>query len=187
MKTVTETHEGVAVEFYFDANTEANVRAYRDSIYEKGIKPVLGEMNDRPHISLAVFGKTDNDKLINLTERFSKNIGEFEIKLGAIGIFPTPDNVLFLIPVPNCIFLDIHRAYHTELINAGLTSSQYYLPGNWVPHCTVEFDLSDSQLRKAVHLSKEIFKPLCGSMSEIGVVAFRPINYLADFALTKKD
>lgn len=183
MTTLPWNHEGIAVELYFDAQAERKIRSFREEMYQGGITPVLGTLDDRPHISLAVFGRTDPEKLVQLSRSFALTLKPFPIQLSAIGVFPTRDNVLFLIPAANTALMTIHAAFHQLLQQERITSSQYYLPGNWVPHCTIESDISNPQLKKAVHLGKSLFVPVSGSITELGVVAFRPINYLADFTL----
>lgn len=175
--------EGLAVEFYFDQETEAKVFAFRDALYRQGISRIQGQMNDKPHISLGVFPKTNTDKLINLTEEFSQSLDSFQFQLNAIGVFPTPENVFFLIPIPSRKLLSIHSRFHRLLKKEDLLVSDYYLPGKWVPHCTLEFNLPDEDLSRAILLSKAQFKPITGTIIQIGVVAFRPIEYMAHFDL----
>lgn len=175
--------EGLAVEFYFDPETEAKVFAFRDTLYRQGITRIQGLLNDKPHISLGVFPKNASEKLIDLTGEFSKSVKSFQFELSALGIFPTPENVFFLIPVPSRTMLSIHGRFHRLVKKEGLPVSEYYLPGKWVPHCTLEFNLPEEDLCRALLLSKAQFKPITGTIIQIGVVAFRPIEYLAHFDL----
>ena len=52
----------------------------------------------------------------------------------------------------------------------------YYLPGNWVPHCTVAIDLSATEVIEAVVYCREAFQPISGQFREIGLVEFRPVK-----------
>ncbi len=175
--------EGLAVEFYFDPEVEQRIFAFRDSIYKQGITPIQGLMHDKPHISLAVLPKMNAETLIRMTEEFAKSFRCFSFQLSAIGVFPTPENVFFLYPVPSQRLLDMHAEFHYMLKKEGLRPSDLYLPENWVPHCTLEFNLPDDELSRAVMLSKAQFKPITGRITQLGVTAFRPIEYLAQFNL----
>jgi len=175
--------EGLAVEFYFDRETEEKVFAFREALYRQGISRIQGLLNDKPHISLGVLPKNNSEKVIKLTEEFSRSINSFQFELNAVGVFPTPENVFFLIPIPNRKLLSIHARFQRLLKKEGLPVSDYYLPGKWVPHCTLEFNLPDEDLSRAILLSKAQFKPITGTIKQIGVVAFRPIEYLAHFDL----
>ncbi len=181
-KSITE---GYAVELFLDAEAEAKVLAFRDIIYRDGVQPVQGLMNDKPHISLAVFPRVDSQQLIALTEEYTKNLSRFKFRLGAAGTFPTSGNVLFLYPVPSLEMLKAHADFHHRLQLAGLQSSPYYFPGNWVPHLTLEFDIAREELCQSVGIFKENFEPIDGEFTQVGVVGFRPVEYLASFDLKK--
>jgi len=177
------TPQGYAVELYFDAQTEKDILDFRESIYQSGVTPVLGKLNDRPHISLAVFGQHDPKMLVDLSAEFSPQKSHIPIRLEAVGAFPTDSNVVFLLPAPSFELLQIHRDFHKILEKEKVHSSNYYLPDRWVPHCTIESGLSDDQFDLAVTLCKRHFTPIGGCLTAVGVIAFRPLDYLAEFPL----
>ncbi|MCP4140071.1 MAG: 2'-5' RNA ligase family protein [Chloroflexi bacterium] len=176
---------GYAVEFYFDSQTEKSVLNLRHILAEQGISSTLGNLKDRPHISLAVFSDVDCDNLIELTKVFSNHSEPFNFQLGAISTFLTDENVLYLSPIPTRQLLDCHLRFHTQLEKDKLIPSKYYLPTNWMPHCTVEMNIPNEQFARAVEICKKTFSPLHGSFQEIGVVKFRPIKKLAVCTLGK--
>jgi hypothetical protein len=179
-----KTREGYAVELYFDSASEKTYFNFREDMYQNtGITPVLGNMNDRPHISLAVFGCIDPDPLIDLCrDYFAKSYG-FPFQLGAVGTFFGKENVLYLTPVPSIELLNLHKDFHVRLKDKRIHSSEYYLPGSWIPHCTVEFEIPDDHFSKAILYARQHFTPIYGSLSLAGVVGFRPVEYLAEFIL----
>lgn len=177
--------EGVAVELFLDPVAEDKVLKFRDIIYSEGIKPVQGLMEDKPHVSLAVLPTTDATEVIHLTREFAKSIPRFAFRLGAVGTFPTRDNVLFIYPVPSVTLLNVHAGFVAQVVAAGIKCSPYYLPGVWVPHLTLEFDISSDELCRSVKIFKENFTPIDGEFTQLGVVGFRPIKYLDQFDLLK--
>jgi 2'-5' RNA ligase len=181
-KSITE---GFAIELYLDEESEAKVLAFRDTIYSDGVQPVLGLMNDKPHVSLAVFPRVDGQKLLDVTSEFATTLTRFNFRLGAVGTFPTADNVLFLYPVPSTRLLDVHAELHARLQHTGIASSQYYHPGNWVPHLTLEFNIAREELCRSVGVFKENFTPISGEFTQLGVVSFRPIEYLGSYDLRR--
>lgn len=182
-KSITE---GFAIELFLDAEAEKKVLSFRDIIYREGVQPVQGLMNDKPHISLAVFPKVDGQKLQKLTEEFAHTLTAFEFRLGAVGTFPTSDNVLFLYLVPSPKLLEVHARLHESLKRGGLESSPYYSPGKWVPHLTLEFNLAREELCRSVGIFKENFTPIDGKFTQLSVVGFRPIEYLGNYDLKKE-
>ena len=186
-KDSQKTPQGFAVELYFDAKTEKSIFAFRDAFYKEGITPVLGSLGDRPHISLAVFAEIDQACLLDLTQEFAAKMSGFPVELSAIGTFPTPDNVLFLIPVPTIRLLKTHREFHEQLKCSAIRSSSYYHPGKWVPHCTIEFELPDRQFTKALKTAHQLFQPIKGEFHSLGIVSFRPIHYVSEYLFTKEE
>lgn len=175
--------KGYAVELYFDKKMEDDFFAFRESLYKLGINPVLGNLGDRPHVSLAVFGDVEIEQVIKITSIFAPQCNPFPASLSAFGAFPTKSNVVFLQPVPSQSLIELHKSFHQLLQENNILSSHYYLPGQWVPHCTLEFELPDDQFNLALQLCKEHFSPIHGTFASVGVIAFRPIAYLAEFLL----
>lgn len=177
--------KGYAVELYFDKKMEDDFFSFRESIYKLGINPVLGNLGDRPHVSLAVFGDMDIEQVIRITSSFASQCNQFPAQLSSFGAFPTKSNVVYLQPVPTQPLLELHTLFHQYLKENNIPSSHYYLPGQWVPHCTLEFEIPDDQFNLALQLCKKHFSPIHGFFSSVGVIAFRPIAYLAEFLLQK--
>jgi 2'-5' RNA ligase len=175
--------QGFAIQLYFDSTTEKQIFAFRESVYQLGITPVLGKMGDRPHVTFAVFGQEDAENLKRIAHDFSLGMRSFAVELAAIGVFPTSDNVVYLTPVPSFELIKTHSAFHRVLKREKLKPSKYYLPDRWVPHCTLEFEQPDDQYYRGVELFKKNFSPIRGQFFELGVVAFRPIEYLAEYPL----
>lgn len=180
-----KTPEGFAVELYFDSETEHAIRGFREKVYAAGVEPVIGKLGDRPHVSLAVFGSVDIPCLKEMVKEFALQNPPFPVILSAIGTFPTSDNVLFLSPVPTSHLLLLHRKFHRQLTCEHLRSSSYYHPQKWVPHCTIELELPVEQFTTALTAAHKFFIPLKGQFASMGIVSFRPVQYLAEYQFRK--
>jgi 2'-5' RNA ligase len=90
-----------------------------------------------PHISLAVFGKVVRSELVKAVEIFAGKTPPFTVSFSSLGIFPGIKNVVFLAPVVTKRLLDIHGRFHEILQSRKIQSDCVYLPGKWVPHCTI--------------------------------------------------
>lgn len=177
---------GYAVLLYFDDQTEQSILNLRHALIEQGFPSMLDKVGDRPHISLAGFSTVDCDILISLVQEYANDMEPFNVQLGAIGTFPTNENVLFLSPAPTIQLLTYHQEFHQQLSKSKLISSPYYAPTNWIPHCSVEMNIPDEQLPKAIEFCSKIFKPIFGQFQEIGVIEFQPIKHLAKWPLIVK-
>ena len=167
---------GFAVEMYFDEKTEKSLRDLRKILTDAGVKPVLDEIGDRPHISLAVFSQVDVDVLLEEVEGFAKETRPLPLTLGAIGAFATADAVLFLTPAITQDLMDVHWDFHQLLGDLKMHPHAYYQPDRWVPHSTVAQNVEEGMVGKAFDVMRKSFKPISGKLVEMGLVRFRPVE-----------
>ena len=175
---------GYAIELFFDDASERAVRSMWDGIGAALGKPSLSELGARPHVSLAVYDDDlDATGFQESLREFANSIDPFDLCLSSVGTFPGDEGVVFLAPVVTRRMLAVHAQFHevfSEHENAGMG---YYLPGNWVPHCTVAIDLSANEVTEAIAYGREAFHPISGRFQEIGLVEFRPVTELITLKL----
>jgi 2'-5' RNA ligase len=174
---------GFAVELYFDPQTEKSLRDLRKVLTNAGVSPVLDEIGDRPHISLAVFSQIDPDELLEELKDFAGELDMMSITLSAVGSFPTADAVLFLAPAITQELMDVHWDFHQLLADLKLHPHAYYLPDRWVPHCTIAQNIQPELVATAFDVCRKSFKPVNAKITEIGLVRFRPVVSLGSFPL----
>ena len=174
---------GFAVELYFDPETERAIRGLRAVLARCGVRPVLDELGDRPHISLAVLPRLDVGLLARRLEDLAAVTEPFAVSFGAVGAFPTDAGVLFLSPAASGALLSAHAALHRVMAAVPVHSDPYYLPGNWVRHCTVAQEVEMDAMARAFDACRRSFRPISGVVRELGLVRFRPIQPLYALAL----
>lgn len=65
----------------------------------------------------------------------------------------------------------MHRAFHLHMGSFAAYNIAHYVPGRWVPHCTVAEGLGRDQLAQAVRLCMEHGRlPLTGSVRTVGLI-----------------
>src|ERR1051325_3964177 len=101
-----------AVLLYFDRQTEQHILDLRRALSEAGLLSTTNAMSVRPHISLAGFLEGEPEALLSLVQAYAKGLEPFRVQLSAIGLFPTPENVLFLSPAPTSQLLAHHQEFH---------------------------------------------------------------------------
>ena len=114
---------------------------------------LMSRIGASPHLSLAVFDSVDTSRLIDVVRSFAESTQAFNIRLASIAIFPGADNVVFLAPVVTTELLTLHQRFHNKLNAAGLSGDPHYLPGAWVPHCTITME---EQLPRTLETIKSI-------------------------------
>lgn len=65
---------------------------------------------------------------------------------GSLSTFAHSENVLMLAAVTDPELLAVHSAVHDVLAGKVRNPSSYYLPGSWVPHCTLLQQVTGDEL-----------------------------------------
>jgi 2'-5' RNA ligase len=175
---------GYAIELFCDHESEKAVCEIWDGLGAALGQPSLSELGARPHVSLAVY--SDGLYTTGFRERlleFAQSVSPFEFMLSSVGAFPGSEGVVFLAPVATRQLLAVHARFHEVFAQYDEPGTAYYLPGNWVPHCTVAIDLAAAEVREAVGYCREAFQPITGRFEEIGLVEFRPVKELGTYKL----
>ncbi|MBI3948251.1 MAG: 2'-5' RNA ligase family protein [Armatimonadetes bacterium] len=174
---------GYAVEVYFDPQAEARVRLLWQRLADQGISSPLSAAGSRPHVSLAVFERGDPVRLREELAALVPRCPPLSLLFSSVGAFPTQEGVVFLAPVVTPGLLEVHRRFHGQLQEAGIRSLEHYRPGRWVPHCTVATNLAPAQtaLAMEVCVASSAFGP--ATLTEIGLVEFRPVRSICALPL----
>ena len=130
-----------ALECYFDHAADDAVRALRQRLALAGV-PGLA---DRPHLSLAMAGTIPSATRRSLSKDLAM-LAMPSVWLYTLGTFPTGQNALLLGAVTDAELLAVHVAVHDVLAGRVRDPWAHYLPGVWVPHCTLAEDVTPEQL-----------------------------------------
>jgi 2'-5' RNA ligase len=171
---------GFAVEMYFDQKMEDALRGLRGILTRSGIRPVLNELGDRPHISLAVFSQLEASAFEPHLSEFAQRQPVLPVRLDGVASFP---GVVFLEPEITPALIKIHSDFHGLLSKLDIRPIEYYRPGNWVPHCTMAQDVEAEVMANVLGTTRENFRSMEGKIREIGLVQFRPVSPLCTFSL----
>src|SRR5262249_16379816 len=131
---------------------------------------VMNERKYHPHISLGV---SDNNKLnisSNELKEFSNSSQPLKVCLSSIGIFPTVEGVIFLGVTVTKELLGIHSKFYQKYPKWSDNIRSYYLPGNWVPHCTLAYGLNMKSIPEAIKICSNQALPIIGKLNEIALV-----------------
>ena len=169
------TNMAYAVYLSFDAVSTAAIRALTQALPLPGN---VAQTGVPPHITLAGFTDAEPTALRDVTRQFASLEAPIEIDLQSLGAFASPDRVLFLAPVVTQALLEMHGRFHALLGPAGLRASDYWLPGRWVPHCTLEQKLTPAQLGEAMTQASQTFQPIRGTLGQVHLAEFWPLTPL---------
>ncbi len=179
-----------AVELFFDQRTDTAVRGLWKWLANEGISTYLASSDSIPHISLGGFDGLDTAQLMQITAHLNSiadNTAPFPLNFSGIEGFVNT-GVIFLAPEVPPELTSIHNTFCGAL--GGLRDFLWplYVPGVWVPHCTLAIDLRPcsrhlvGEMRRA--LGEHIELPWPATIERIGLVKFRPIEQQVSFRMS---
>ncbi|HEX4705546.1 MAG TPA: 2'-5' RNA ligase family protein [Pseudonocardiaceae bacterium] len=148
---------------YFDDDADQAVRALRQRLVQAGI-PTL---NDRPHLTFAAAGAIPPAARKNLAADLAM-LAMPNLWLYVLGTFPAGENALILGAVTDAELLAVHVAMHDSLAGRARDPWAHYLPGAWVPHCTLAQDITPSQLAAGFAAAHPI-EPIRARITEVSI------------------
>ena len=175
-----------AVEMFLDETTADVVRQTWQAVADADVAQYLNTSNARPHVTLAVAQNVDVPACDRLLAELAATTPIRSVTFSSLGVFPSESAVVFLAPVVTADLLAFHAAFHRRFADLAGEPWAYYLPGCWVPHCTLAQDFAVANVPRAVEACRQIRLPLSGCFVEIALVEFRPVRHVVShrFALT---
>jgi 2'-5' RNA ligase len=165
---------GFAVELYLDGQSEQRVRSLQRIVAEACAGSYATRGAAAPHVSLAAFDHVDHPRAIAALSRFVESCEPLAVSFDSIRAFETPHRVIFLAPARDESLLATHAELHGFLRSMMLQSSALYVPGRWIPHCTLARHVPVDALDGAVRRAREAFQPFDATLLEIGLVELEP-------------
>lgn len=172
-----------AVHFFFDESTEAVIKSAWRELAETGIAPYMHQSANRPHFSLAIYEGLDLPGCEQRLKSFAATRHPLPVAFQYLGVFPTRPAAVFVSSSVTVALLEQHAQIHEILRPISSEPNPYYLPGNWVPHCTLALELEPRLIAEVLEVGLQVPLPLNGEITEIGVIEFRPVKHLFGFRL----
>lgn len=123
-----------------------------------------------PHVTLAIAEHMDERSAGRLIDQVASESAPPQLTFDSLGAFNGPDWVLFLAPVATQELLSFHAKLHRELETHSKGQSPHYLPGRWVPHCTIASGISSTALPSALAACVDVTLPLVARLTDIALV-----------------
>lgn len=118
------------LEFFFDGEADAAVRGLWRRLSEAG---VASPARHRPHVTFAA-ARTIPAATRALLREDLRLLSIPTLWLSTLAAF---DGALVLTAVVDTELLAVHSAVHDVLAKRVKQPAAYYLPGSWIPHCTL--------------------------------------------------
>jgi 2'-5' RNA ligase len=174
-----------AVVFYFDKNSENPIYKIWEQLEKIGLSPSKYKSGIRPHITLAIYDSINCiDCEINLKNLVADS-KIFSVQANHLGIFSNQTSVIFIAPASNIDLLEFQKGIHQALEDSSKGAWEIYIPGNWIPHCTLAQGVDSKNLSVALKICVKMKLPLELRISQVGIVEFEPIIPLLEIDFPK--
>lgn len=159
-----------ALVLYFDGEADSRVRALWRRLDGSGVPSLATRTHrrHRPHLSFAVAGKIPAAARAALRRDLAL-LSIPNLWLYTLGTFPHSDNILFLGAVTDAELLAVHSAVHDTLAGKVKHPAAAYLPGAWIPHCTLAAGLSAEQLAAGLAALHPV-EPITATVTGVAIV-----------------
>lgn len=174
---------GFAVELDLAPASAAPIVALTEQIYATCGGEMLTGSGGAPHLSLTVFAQLDPVPMAALLAEFAATTMSLTVTFAAVGVFPGKQGIVYLAPVVTAALLTLHARFHHRLTSIAPTSNPYYLPGHWMPHCSVGINLPVDKIGQAVMLCQgaDVFRPV--TLATVRLIEFHPVRPIYTYQL----
>jgi len=176
-----------AVEMFFDENADKLVRQVWDDLARAKVNAFMIDGGYRPHVTLGVFEGYTSPEFESELRLFTEKRGVFSIKFDYLGVFPRPEGVVYFGAVVTGQLLSIHGEFARHFAPLMMGIRPYYLPGSWVPHCTLAYGLSMAAIPSVVEQCSRVTLPLAAQVRQIGLVEIPKYREILACGLDPRD
>ncbi|MGF9697882.1 2'-5' RNA ligase family protein [Paenibacillus sp. MABNR03] len=156
---------------HFDQNTELYIKQVWKELSDNEVSKYAEEVQDRrPHITIAGYNSyVEIEQFISDFDCFYESKKQLSITMNSLGTFLNT-GILFLTPVPSKEFLTLHDNHHSFFEKYRMKAESQYLPGNWIPHCTLANRLNDEKLKEAMSFCTKRIERISATIVEVSVI-----------------
>lgn len=159
-----------AIELLFAKPSEATVLELFAQLKEAGFGLPDRVLDYHPHITLNVCQVLDLEGLEHYIQGFCQRTRAFGLELSYLGAFPASKSVLFLGPTIKQRLFNLHKVFLKGARPFIKATRSYYEPDNWVPHCTLAFDLNPADLNQALATISQTPLPIAVNLAQLALV-----------------
>lgn len=178
---------------YFDENTNEILKHLQQKIADKTGNDFMIRNNVMPHLTISAiearnvdvlipaFEKVCREKLQPLDEKGVVNVNN-TINIVSVGqLFP---RVIYAAPVLNEYMMNLSISIYNEFTTIPETNiSKFYQPYSWMPHITLGKCLDKEQMRQAFAVLQDLFMPIDGRITKIGLSTVNPYREMMSVEL----
>lgn len=156
-----------AIELTLDEPTAQALQAMKQRLAVITARPVRDAAD--PHITIGACDALDVPACSAMLSAMA-SAPPLPCRFDSLGIFATEPAVVFVAPVVTQELLVLHAAFHERVRPIATGQSAYYLPGHWVPHCTLAERIPPALVPDTVVSARELKLPITGRFARLRIV-----------------
>ena len=172
-----------AVALYLDHAADAAVRALSRRLDPTRFPGFTSGSEVHAHISLVVCDGLDVEQFRPALAQFAAETPRLPCTLASLGVFSTDEGVIFLAPTASRALIDVQEQVVERLSQFGAQVGPYWIPGNWVPHCTLAIGIPRELIPTAVGVCHAAFRPIAGQLTQVSLFEIDPVRPCYEFDL----
>jgi len=172
-----------AVVLYIEDKHEREFLRIWNTLSIEGLSTDLLKAEIRPHITLGIFDELNCQPCESQLARLAAQTHPIEFQITHLGLFTHPELVVFAAPTITAELIAFHQKLHEIMASESKAPWEMYLPGKWVPHCTLALGFEIGQLGKIFEKCLELQLPMQIKTDQVGVVDFQPVRDVFKFQL----
>lgn len=166
-----------AIELTLDATTTSIVKGIEGQLSALYSSQRLDWSEFRPHVTLGICEELDITRCHAVLLELASEL-PLACRFDSLGAFMSDPAVVFAAPVVSAELLDLHARFHTRFGAFASEQNAYYLPGRWVPHCTLAERLPIERVPDAIRIASSISLPLVAAFSAFNIFDVRSARIL---------
>ncbi len=169
-----------AVELALDVRAGGAVRDLWRALSDVGVT-WMAQSSAEPHVSLAIWERIERASFETELARFAAETAPIPVTFDGVASFP--GSAIYLRLAPNPPLLELQRRVHARFAAFGGEPWAYYLPEEWVPHCTLAMEIPHDRTNDALAVARRAPLPLAAALETVAIVEFRPVRELVRYRL----
>ncbi|TLS36183.1 2'-5' RNA ligase family protein [Pseudalkalibacillus caeni] len=154
----------------FDDETEETIKKIWEELSVNSISFYSDEVKDaRPHITFGSYYNLNKHEYIKMMDDYYDDKQSIKITFNTLGSFLNYQT-LFLAPTITNELITFHSNHHKYFEKFNSNANEYYLPDQWIPHCTLANKISPEKLSEAFNYCLKRNHTIHGSINEIALL-----------------
>jgi 2'-5' RNA ligase len=172
-----------AIVLDLDEPAAAAVREITEQVVRGVGRRDISVANVAPHVTLAACGTLDVDAFRSRLAGVAERTPSVATTLASLGVFPTEERVIFLAPTISRELVDLQLHVIKQLHDIDAEIERYWLPGQWVPHCTLATGIPPELIATAMDGALKSLQPISASLLRLSLFEITSPRRLYAFGL----